>query len=330
VTEKGGVGRFALDDRVFQLLAGLVEEYSGLRFDVGRRDLFAERIGRRVAALGFPGFLDYYYHLRYDPAGREELQQAVEALAVNETYFFREPGPLETLVRTWIPERHQAPEPFRVWSTACSTGAEPYTLAIVAEEAGLSERVEIWASDIDRGALLEAQEAVYGEGALRMTPADKRARWFERTEGGWRLRSPLRSRVRFFWANALEPDGAAGEGRWHAILCRNLMIYFAEETIARAVEGFHRALRPGGVLLLGLTESLLRFDTPFRVEEVNGWFFYVKDVGTLGRRDGEAGRRPPSHGHRGGGCHGKEDPRARGGRLCVRAQGREPDARGSP
>ncbi|WP_025322622.1 CheR family methyltransferase [Deferrisoma camini] len=283
MTPRGGAGPFALDERMFQLLAGLVEEYCGLRFDVSRRDLFAERVGRRVAALGLPGFLDYYYHLKYDPDGREELQRAVEELAINETYFFREPGPLETLVRTWIPERHRDPEPFRVWSVACSTGAEPYTLAIVAEEEGLADRVEIWASDIDRHALQEARAAVYGEGALRMTPPDKRDRWFERTEGGWRLKDPPRSRVRFFWANALEPGEAGREGRWHAILCRNLMIYFAEETIARVVDRFHRALRPGGVLLLGLTESLLRFDTPFRVEEVNGWFFYVKDGGMLGR-----------------------------------------------
>ncbi|WP_461394364.1 CheR family methyltransferase, partial [Deferrisoma sp.] len=80
-----------------------------------------------------------------------------------------------------------------------------------------------------------------------------------------------------FWANALDPGEAAAEGRWDAILCRNLLIYFSDETTRKLVATLHRALRPGGVLLLGLTESLLRFDTPFRVEEVGGWFFYVRD-----------------------------------------------------
>ncbi|RMG89581.1 MAG: protein-glutamate O-methyltransferase CheR, partial [Candidatus Dadabacteria bacterium] len=247
-------GPFRLDDRVFGLLTGLVEDYAGIRFDAPRKEFVAERLGRRVAALGLPGFLDYYYHLKYDPDGRDELQRAVEELTVNETYFFREAGPLEALLDSWLPRRE---ETARVWSVACSTGAEPYTLAILAEERGVADRLEIWASDIDRGALAAAERAVYSDGALRMTPPERRDRWFERTGEGWRLKDPPRGRVRFFWANALAPGEAAAEGRWDAILCRNLLIYFSDETTRKLVATLHRALRPGGVLLLGLTESLL-------------------------------------------------------------------------
>jgi chemotaxis protein methyltransferase CheR len=267
-----------LSPPVFSILSSLIEARAGLHYAPSDQDLLAEKVSARALEAGFDSLLDYYYFLRYDPAGPEALDALIDTLTVHETYFFRELEQLRSLVDGVLVPRARAGERLRLWSAACSTGEEPLTLAMMLAERGLLERVELLASDISQKVLERAQKGEFGRRSLRALPPGVDGRFLDVAPGGESatVRPELREAVRWRRVNLVDPKQVGALGQFDVILCRNVMIYFSDETARRVVESLTDALTPGGHLLVGTSESLLRFGTQLICEEKSGAFFYTK------------------------------------------------------
>lgn len=221
--------------------------------------------------------LDYYYFLRYDAGSELEFEALVNTLVVNETFFFRELGPLHVLVNELVEPSVRAGKAPRIWCAACSTGEEPLTVAMLLEQKGLLDEVELIATDVSSQALHRARSGEYGRRSLRqMAPPDLVKKWLTVRERGVSVDRSLLSAVSFRQLNLLDRDGMAALGPVDFILCRNVLIYFRDATAVRVVDQLAGQLRSRGVLLVGISESLLRFSTRLVCEETGGVFLYRK------------------------------------------------------
>ena len=204
----------------------------------------------------------------------------MNALSVQETYFWREMDQVRALVQTLVPQWHArtSNSPLRIWSAACATGEEPLTIAIALNEAGWFERaqIEIRASDASSKAIARATQGVFRERAFRNLPPELRARYFEPEGSGWRVRSDIHSRISWSIANLMEESQIAPLAAADFIFCRNVFIYFSESAIGRVVGSFSRFIRPPGYLFVGAAESLLRLTTDFTLTEIDDAFVYAK------------------------------------------------------
>ena len=262
------------------LIRTLINERTGMFFDNGKSDLLIDKLSPLVIERGFSSYLDYYYLLKYDASARVEWQNVMNALSVQETYFWREIDQVRALVQTLVPQwhAHNANSTLRIWSAACATGEEPLTIAIALNEAGWFERasIEILASDASSRAIERAVQGVYKERAFRNLPPQLRARYFEPEGSGWRARSDIHSRVKWSIANLIEESQIAPLASADFIFCRNVFIYFSESAIGQVVRSFSRLMRPPGYLFVGAAESLLRLTTDFTLSEIDDAFVYVK------------------------------------------------------
>ena len=262
------------------LIQSLINERTGMFFDNGKRDLLIEKLSPLVIERGFTSYLDYYYLLKYDTASRLEWQNVMNALSVQETYFWREIDQVHTLVQILLAE-WQAKNPgakARIWSAACATGEEPLTIAMALNEAGWFQRasIEIVASDASSKAIERAREGVFRERAFRNLPSSLRDRYFQKEGSGWRMSSDIHGRIKWGVANLMDEDQIAPYAAADFIFCRNVFIYFSENAIRRAVRSFGKFIRPPGYLFVGAAESLIRLTTDFNLSEVGDAFVYVK------------------------------------------------------
>lgn len=262
------------------LIRNLINERTGMFFDNGKSDLLIDKLSPLVIERGFSSYLDYYYLLKYDASARAEWQNVMNALSVQETYFWREFDQVRALVQTLLPEwqARKRGSTVRIWCAACATGEEPLTIAIALNEAGWFKRarVEIFASDASSKAIERAVRGVYKERAFRSLPAHLRERYFEPDEAGWRVRSDIHSRINWSIANVIDDEQIASLAAADFIFCRNVFIYFSESAISRVVRSFARFIRPPGYLFVGAAESLIRLTTDFTLTEIDDAFVYVK------------------------------------------------------
>ena len=264
-----------LSQPVFAILSAIIEERIGLHYSLAEQDLLAEKISPRAQEAGFDSLLDYYYFLRYDPRGGEEMEALTEALVVNETYFFREFDQLRVLVDEVVAPKVAAGRRVRIWSAACATGEEPVTVAMLLADAGLLPQVDIVATDISRRALARAREGVFGRRALRNVPAPELvSRYLTNDAAGIRVHPDICQAIQYRPVNLLEEPGVADLGVFDVILLRNVLIYFRDETVRRLLERLARSLDREGALFVGISESLLRFGTSLVCEERSGVFVY--------------------------------------------------------
>jgi chemotaxis protein methyltransferase CheR len=260
--------------QVFNILTGLVEDRSGLHYGPEDRELLAEKISPRALEAGFESLLDYYYYQRYDPRGPAELDALVEALCVHESYLFREADALRVAVDELVAPAVRAGRRPRLWCAAAAQGEEPVTLAVLLAERDLLDRVELVASDISERALARARRGVFTGRALRALPAGEHARWLRR-EGERVVAAPeLVEAVRWKRLNLVDEAAVRALAPLDLVLCRNVIIYFADETVRKVASTFAEVLAPGGWVLVGASESLLRFGTSLRCEERRGVFVY--------------------------------------------------------
>jgi chemotaxis protein methyltransferase CheR len=262
---------------VFAILSSLIEERVGLSYTLQDQDLLTAKLSPRVLELGFGSFLDYYHFLRYDPESEREFVGLVNALVVNETFFFREFTPLSVMVTDFVAPLVREGERPRIWCAACSTGEEPLTLAMLLDQHGLLGKVDLIATDISTSVLAKARSGEFGRRSLRHVPAPElAARWLTVGERSVTIDRALLEHIRWKQLNLIDAAAIAALGPLDWILCRNVLIYFRDQTAARVVNTMAEQLRPGGVLLVGVSESLMRFGTALSCEERAGVFSYRK------------------------------------------------------
>lgn len=271
------LGPLGASTPVLAILSALVEERTGLHYGLLDHEVLAEKAGVRAAEAGFESLLDYYYYLRYDPGADAEMDALVDALVVGETYFFRELAPLEALAALAADLVSRGARP-RIWSAACASGEEPLTLAMLLEERGLLADVELIASDVSVRALERARRGRYGPRSLREGAPQALVERYLRREPGGTLRAAPRLSEAVQWrrVNLQDPRQVSAVGVVDAVVCRNVLIYFRDETAVKVVERLSGTLHPGGVLLVGVSESLLRFGTNLLCEEHGNVFLYRK------------------------------------------------------
>lgn len=273
------IGEFAKSARVAQLLLrDLITSYSGIHYENDKLDILADKLSERIVALGLANFDAYYHYLRYDSRGNDEWGPLMDALTVKETYFMREVEQLRVCVDRVIPEIQDArhdPSTL-IWSAACSTGEEPYSLAMLLRERGRTEGISIIGTDISDRALKHARGAVYRARSLRAMSPDLTARYLRTAPEGWLLDQQVRDMVSFRHLNLVDREEMRRVRGVDIIFCRNVFIYFSEDSVQTVLGYLHDALNPGGYLFVGTSESLLRQMTRFSLVEIDGVFAYRK------------------------------------------------------
>ncbi len=262
------------------LLRDLVQERTGLFYDDGRATVLAERLAPLVLDRGFQSFLDLYYLLKYDEAA-PEWRRVMDALAVQETYFWREVDQIRAVASRVLPELVDALRgaPLRIWSVPCASGEEPLTIAMVLEEAGWFDRapIEIHASDGSAAAVARAREGRYRDRSFRILPPALREKYFVPDGAACLPTAALASRITSWTvANLMSPDDLARFARVPIVFCRNAFIYFSPQGIRRVVERLADLMPSPGFLCVGASESLLSVTDRFLLEELDGAFVYVK------------------------------------------------------
>jgi chemotaxis protein methyltransferase CheR len=253
----------------WKLLADLLEGRFGLSFAGARRDILEGRLQQRLEELRLDGIRAYYHYLSAHPCRELEFGELTRRITNNETYFFREAAHFDVILEHVVPELRAAqPNPrLRILCAACSSGEEPYSLAIRLADSGLELGGMPWqidACDLNPVRLEQARRASYEGLSFRACDEAIQQRCFEREENGrLRLKERYRRSVRFFQANLAAPCTGMGWGVYDIVLCRNLLIYFGAEAFDRLIGRFAQQLVPGGYLFLGHAETLFDRDTEF-------------------------------------------------------------------
>jgi chemotaxis protein methyltransferase CheR len=262
------------------VLQELVHERTGLFFDNGRGDLFAERMAPLVVQRGFRSFLDLYYLLKYDEGGsKEPWREVLDALSVPETYFWREIDQIKAMVCRVVPELVKRAGILRIWSAPCATGEEPLTIAMALNEAGWFDRaaIEVYASDGSPAAIAKARAGRYRPRAMRALPAALIEKYFAADGDAFTPVADLSRRISS-WSvvNLMDPEDVAPFARSPIVFCRNAFIYFSPRAIKRVVDNFAASMPFPGYLCVGASESLLNITTAFELREVDSAFVYAK------------------------------------------------------
>jgi chemotaxis protein methyltransferase CheR len=277
-----GEPKVDLTDEEFRLLGGFVYRYCGLHFPESTRFLIETRLQNRLRALHFNSFLKYYHYILFHQDRQDEIAEMVDVLTTNETYFFREQRQLDAFSTEILPElagKRASSRHLVIWSAGCSTGEEPYTLAMLIDACALFRewRVEIIGTDISQRVLKTARRGIFTPSAFRTTPPAQRERYFTPTgEGKFAICEPIRAMVQFGNLNLLDDRGLGLIPQCDLIMCRNVIIYFDLEAKTKVMEYFFRKLRPGGYLLLGHSESLMNTTTAFRLKHLANDMVYQK------------------------------------------------------
>lgn len=275
-----GLGEPPLRAEDYRLLRDLVNERLGVYYGPDSRTSLERRLRERLAVRGLTSFGDYYQLLKFGNAP-DEWDEAAELLTTHETYFFREEYQLRAFRDELLPRfasENKARRRLHLWSAGCSTGEEAYTIAILVLESGLFDgwEVRVYGSDVSRQCIAAARRGVYSPASFRATPEDLQKRWFKPTEGGLGVSDRVRALCHFGQMNLLDDERTQLIGRVDAVFCRNVLIYFDAPTRRRVIDMFHARLAPGGVLLLGHSESLLNVSTAFELLHLKEDLVYRK------------------------------------------------------
>ncbi len=272
----------AITDEIFKQFRDFIYEKCGIFIPDNKRYFLENRLGRRIQEKDLKGYQDYLYTLKYD-SDKNELSKLFDLITTNETFFFREPQHFDVFKGELLPriisENTQAGRrDIKVWSAACSTGEEPYTIAMLfldKHENGLY-RKEIYASDLSESVLGSARAGVYGSYAVRNVPEEYLRKHFTNTDQQYKLSPTVKSMVKYMKINLMEDRDARALRGVDVIFCRNVLIYFDDKAKQKAVSQLYDALRPNGYLFIGTSESLHNITRAFRPVVINKVIVYQK------------------------------------------------------
>jgi chemotaxis protein methyltransferase CheR len=274
-----------MTDSEYRMFAELLRRHCGLHFGPDARYLLEKRLVRRLRALELNSFAAYHYRVRSAPAHDEELANLIDEITTNETYFFRERSQLRALIGEIFSELQEARRgtrrgPITVWSAGCSSGEEPFSIVILAMEAGMTpgRDLHVYASDISRRMLRRARKGLYREASFRETEPTLRLKYFSEKDGLWRISDEVKKHVDFIHLNLLDRTKIALLGAMDVILCRNVIIYFDSDTKREVIQTFYEKIRPGGHLLLGHSESLINLSNSFELRHLSNDLVYRRPL----------------------------------------------------
>jgi chemotaxis protein methyltransferase CheR len=259
---------YAMQDGDFRKITKLVMDTAGIVLNDKKRTFIHGRLGRRLRMLGLADFGEYC-RLLEGPGGDSERHNLINAITTNHTSFFREPHHFDYLTKTVLPEiadmQGNGPGRLRIWSAGCSTGEEPYTLAMTlrgSQSVLANWDVKILATDLDTNVVAHAAAGIYDAERLESVPASYRKRYVtDQPDGQARMNDELRSLIMFAPLNLLEKWPMSGP--FDVIFCRNVVIYFDKPTQSRLFDRYADMLKPNGWLFIGHSESLLNVTNRF-------------------------------------------------------------------
>jgi len=277
MSDRQGPGH-GLSEHELSEIRMLIEERTGICFDESRERFFSTRVKEHLRAKGLSRGTDLLRSMR---KSNVEYEALLERLLTQETSFFRYPGVYEAFEKRVLPEVHvkkfwRNPRTLRIWSAGCSTGEEPYSIAITITDSlsfADSWNVEILATDVGRQALKHAERGVYSGRSIGSVSEKQLANHFSVVEGGQQVKPRLRKMVSFAQMNLASPVYL---GRMDAIFCMNVLIYFSEERRRALVQRFYETLEPGGYLFLGHSESISKMPMKFQAIVLNDCILYRK------------------------------------------------------
>lgn len=254
-----------ISEHEFQALRDLIRERFGIYYDDTKQFLLQSRLQTRLLKVRVRDFAAYHRYLYASPEREVEWSELASVLSNNETYFFRERNQLEVIATEVLDEAHRAGTQLRIWSSACSTGEEPYTIGMLLHQTHriAPSSLVLRATDLSPRALERAATGFYRELSFRATPPEMVQRYFRPFEGGFFINDEIKHMAQFSRLNLMDEHAVGSMGTFDAILCRNVLIYFEKPTQKRVVEAFALALRPGGYLFLGHAESIMRVTDKF-------------------------------------------------------------------
>ena len=272
-----------MSEEEFRLIRDIIYSHCGLYFDSDTKYLLEKRLARRLQLFQIRGFKEYYQFLKYDRNKDQELSDLMDILTTNETYFFREGFQLKALTDEILPELKAAKERkgeknLRIWSAGCSTGEEPYTIAMLLMEMDCFQgwRVEIVGTDISNRVLQQSRKAVYSKSSFRTTEEHYIKRYFHQEQDGLRVNDEVRELVTISHLNLFDQNRLSLLGKMDVIFCRNVIIYFDQTAKKKIIDTFYRMLHDGGYLLLGHSESLMNLSTVFALKHLKNDMVYQK------------------------------------------------------
>ncbi|MCX6345603.1 MAG: protein-glutamate O-methyltransferase [Armatimonadetes bacterium] len=267
--DQSGIAPHNMSDIELKKFVELIYNQCGISLNSAKKSMLSARFGKRLRALGISSYKEYYDFVTQTLGKNDELIQMIDAVTTNTTHFFREANHFSYLTEHALPNLPNSGTLLRVWSAGCSTGEEPYTLAMV-----LSEHYEnhhgnfsILATDVSSSVLQKAKQAVYDDEMALKVPALIKRKYMMQGKGAqagnWRVIPELRKKIKFGKLNFM--DNVYGiEGKFDIIFCRNVIIYFDLETKVKLINYFHKYLDPGGYLFIGHSETLNGLNDDFK------------------------------------------------------------------
>lgn len=270
-----------MDADTFKLFRDFIYESTGITFQDNQKYLLESRLAPRLKEHRLATYADYLNFLRFDTYRDRELVSLYGLITTNETYFYRDQPQLDSFIKTIIPavmEANKASRQLRIWSAACSSGDEPYTLALMLSDYAplVNWNIEILGTDISEPILKLAKAGVYTAHALRHVPPHLKTRHFNAQGENFAISSTIKSRVKFMNLNLYDRPRLKLVRGIDIIFCRNCLIYFDEKAKHQIVTDLAGALKPNGYLIIGFSESLTKLSDVFRSQHVGRSVVYQK------------------------------------------------------
>lgn len=276
-----------ITDEEFRNLRDFIYSQCGIYVADNRKYLLENRLGNRLKQLNLKDFGEYYYYLQYDTGKKGELKKLFEVITTNETSFYRNPPQLKVFQENILTDviarqRAEGRKRLRIWSAGCSTGEEPYTIAMIIHEL-LGSEIEEWdiritANDLSQRVLDSARKGEYSDYSLRTTAPEVVAKYFEGEGKTFRIKPELKKLVHFGQINLKDKQQLKMVERSEIVFCRNVIIYFDDEMKRSVISAFYDNLQPGGYLIIGHSESLHNISRAFKPNHYPGAIIYQKEA----------------------------------------------------
>ena len=259
----------------YQRFRQLLEQHSGILLGENKQYLVVSRLSNFLRENKIHSMADLLQQMTRS-ADRRLLHQVIDRMTTNETLWYRDRYPFEYLKSTILRER-QGRRGLRIWCAACSSGQEPYSIAMLLDESARAESAEIVATDLSESMLAKARQGIYQKIELnRGLPNQQLSRFFAaKDDNNWQLNAQIRNRVRFQTLNLLKQPYTLG--KFEVIFCRNVLIYFSNHNKTKVINALIESLHPGGYLFLGASESLPRDSKPLKMIRCNPGLVYRKE-----------------------------------------------------